>query len=242
MFKKGSLVGVEPVQDVFLMEEHDKACNIWKKTENRTLLHLDAHMDFGWRPSRNLLQILVAKTIRDVHTLLKKDTIWDFSQKIDGNLSIYSALRDGLIKEYYWVVPDKHWGGPKQCRMIEQSLRHIPLKKSIRIKDNRIIIKFDNLEIITCRLVDLPCFDESVILDVDLDFLLIRSVFKAAPSSYRKPWIWPAQISKILKNKKIKTDLVTIAYSVNDGYTPAQYKYLGDELASMIKNPQRRPG
>ena len=32
----------------------------------------------------------------------------------------------------------------------------------------------------------------------------------------------------------LKTDLVTIAYSVVGGYTPLQWKYLGDELAARI--------
>ena len=38
----------------------------------------------------------------------------------------------------------------------------------------------------------------------------------------------------------MRTDLVTIAYSVNGGYTPLRYKYFGDLLQRAIRDPRQR--
>jgi len=235
------LVGLEPIKNIFLMEDHAEAYAIWEEAriKNKILVHIDAHIDFGWRPDRKLHHLLEAKSLKALNDLLEEGSVWDLSQTQtrEEGLSIYFALKNNLISEFYWVVPDAHWGTYKQCKIVKKMIRHIPLKKTVAVDGNYIIAEFDDIKIFTCRLWDLPRFQEDVLLDIDLDFLVIKSVSQAGPSQLREPWFRPAELVDELANKKICTDLVTIAYSVDKGFTPAKYKYLGNELYSILKNP-----
>lgn len=232
-----ALIGLESVGNVVLIEKHLQAYTSWKKSKSKALLHLDAHMDFGYRPLRSIDNIWEAKTTKEIHELLDENSIWDFSKPQAPGLCIYQILKEGLIKEFFWIVPDKEWANNKQLKRFKKSLSYIPIDKKIYIENKQIIAEFESLKIVTCRLEDLPLFKESVVLDIDLDFLLIPSIFKTQSFLPRIPWIRPKEVLNILRQKKIKTDLVTIAYSVEDGYVPHNYKYLGDELASLLKNP-----
>ncbi|HXV15151.1 MAG TPA: tetratricopeptide repeat protein, partial [Gemmatimonadaceae bacterium] len=48
------------------------------------------------------------------------------------------------------------------------------------------------------------------------------------------PWIWPSEVVDKLRAHDVNTDLVTIARSVEGGYTPLQWKYLADDLAQRL--------
>lgn len=237
--RTGRLVGIQPIKDVFLMEYHSQAYSFWRRTKNRILVHLDAHMDFGWRPERHISQILEIKTIKSLNRLLNQSSVWEIGQRGREGLAIYLALKNKILKEFWWVVPDKEWGTQRERRNIEKLIRHIPVKKRIITEGKRIIIKIDNMRVITCRLQDLPQFKESILLDIDLDFLVIKSVFKADASCSGSPWIKPDELVSKLTEKKIRTDLVTIACSIKQGFTPAKYKSLGDKLASILKHPNK---
>jgi tetratricopeptide (TPR) repeat protein len=47
----------------------------------------------------------------------------------------------------------------------------------------------------------------------------------------RQPWISPSELAEVLKNKIRNPAIITIAYSVNGGFTPIKYRHLGDEVA-----------
>ena len=49
-----------------------------------------------------------------------------------------------------------------------------------------------------------------------------------------KLWLYPDKFVGMLKEKGLKSDLVTIAYSVEGGFTPIGYKFIGDHLAYML--------
>ena len=61
--RKSSLVGKDPVERIVLMENHNLAFSVWQKerTRNRILIHIDAHLDFGWIPDKKLYKILLSK-------------------------------------------------------------------------------------------------------------------------------------------------------------------------------------
>jgi hypothetical protein len=50
----------------------------------------------------------------------------------------------------------------------------------------------------------------------------------------RLPWLWPHELVAYLAKQGVRTDLATITYSVQGGYAPLQWKYLGDELAVRL--------
>jgi hypothetical protein len=89
----------------------------------------------------------------------------------------------------------------------------------------------------------LPDNMKDVLLDIDTDFLTTESVAKANANSdagKRFPWIWPKELMIALENKGIQSCYTTIAYSVNGGYTPLLYKFLGDEIFFRIKKPSKK--
>src|SRR5262249_21349794 len=95
--------------------------------------------------------------------------------------------------------------------------------------------------LVICSLDTLPKFSEDVLLDIDTDYLTVTRV------SYRTedvidpvPWRSPEELSGALRSSGLSTDFVTIAYSVEGGYTPLAWKYLGDELAMRLRDPNEK--
>jgi hypothetical protein len=96
-----------------------------------------------------------------------------------------------------------------------------------------------NKPLTVCSLDALPQIQEDILLDIDTDYLAIPHV------SYREhdrhealPWCWPPdRLVARLRAAELRAEIVTIAYSVESGYTPLKWKYLGDELAMRLKQP-----
>src|SRR5712692_3513430 len=108
-----ALVGAEPIGTVVMMEDHDGSYYAWKQAgfRGRALLHIDAHIDWDWIPDKDPQDILQAQSLKQVEALLAESGLWNLSkQKGDelvhiGNY-IYPALQEGIVKEFYWIVPD----------------------------------------------------------------------------------------------------------------------------------------
>src|SRR5215469_17055969 len=89
-------IGADPVDKVFLIENHDQAYYIWRDAgvRNRTLLHIDAHHDMSWADDKSTINI--------------------------GNF-ICRALKEALIQEIFWIVPDPTFQDAKNQKPV---LRH----------------------------------------------------------------------------------------------------------------------
>ena len=215
---RGSRVGLDPIDRVFVMENHDQAYHIWRDTglKRRILIHIDAHHDMWWIKEPSALSI--------------------------ANF-ICPALHEDIVKEIYWVVPDPAWetarsrkpvlrhirklagsypGGPREIRVGSDQISTVVLGKPLRI----------------CPLALLPQIDEPVLLDIDVDFLVIPLVSYGEGDTHGPlPWCWADDLIARLCASNIRTDLVTISYSIEGGYTPLKWKYLGDELALRLGRP-----
>jgi tetratricopeptide (TPR) repeat protein len=78
-----------------------------------------------------------------------------------------------------------------------------------------------------------------VLLDIDIDYLLMpRVAFERWDSHSRLPWRWPEELVAGLESAGVRAELATIVYSVEGGYTPLKWKYLGDELELRLKQPE----
>jgi tetratricopeptide (TPR) repeat protein len=76
-----------------------------------------------------------------------------------------------------------------------------------------------------------------VLLDIDTDFLTTDSILNAENTKNigkRGPWISPRDLAETLKEKIQAPQITTIAYSVNGGWTPMEYRHLADELAYYL--------
>jgi tetratricopeptide (TPR) repeat protein len=211
-----SRIGVEPLNAVFPIENHDEAYYVWRNAgfRNRTLVHIDAHHDMGWVDDDAGINI--------------------------GNF-IYPALKRDLLQEVFWVVPDATFQDAKSLKPVHRHLRHIVKEypRTVVVEDLQVTATVLNKKLTICPLRLLPALREPVLLDIDVDYLVIPKVSygKKTDNHDWRPWCWPDDFVDQLRARGLWSDLVTIAYSVEGGYTPLQWKYLGDELALRLKEP-----
>lgn len=200
---------------IHLVENHDAAYGIWKQAavRDRILVHIDAHHDMWWVDDPRFLSI--------------------------ANY-ICPALAEGIVREIFWVVPDKTFAtaagraavrrhvqkivetypnGPAPIESIAQGLRTTVMGRTL----------------VVCSLEALPPIAEPVVLDIDTDYLILSRVTygrRQVPPAL--PWRWPAELVALLGARNLRAAVTTIAYSVTGGYTPIGWKYLGFELACRL--------
>jgi tetratricopeptide (TPR) repeat protein len=214
-----SSVGIDPALHVSLMENHDEAFYIWRDAgvKQRVLMHVDAHHDMRW--------------IQDQGNI----TIADF---------ICPALEQGLVGEVFWVVPDATFESARSRKPVLKHLSGIlrdypAASRSPVIEDHRITASVLGKNLTVCPLRSLPTLRESVLLDIDVDYMVIPRVSYGNRDQHALlPWRWPSELVERLRG--IRSDLITVVYSVEGGYTPLQWKYLGDELVLRLKKPMSR--
>lgn len=214
-------VGVDPIQQLHLMENHDQSYHLWRDAgfRNRILVHIDAHHDMWWLEDRRFL------------------TIANF---------VCPALREQIVREVYWVVPDGTWENPAGRKALGGHLKAILRTypgnlAGTQWEHHRVRTSVLGCPLVVCSLNTLPSFSEDVLLDIDTDYLTIPRVsYRAEDVLALVPWRSPEELTDILRCMALSTDFVTIAYSVEGGYTPLAWKYLADELALRLRCPDRK--
>src|SRR4029077_3037886 len=134
---------------IFRIENHDEALPIWRNSgcSERILIHVDAHHDMWWVPPNQAV------------------TIANF---------ISPALRESLLREIYWVVPDRSWESAGNRRHMLRHLRRIqedfPERSApIEIRRDRISTTLLGKPLHICSVDGLPKIREEVLLDLDVD-------------------------------------------------------------------------
>ncbi|MBI4436445.1 MAG: UPF0489 family protein [Candidatus Omnitrophica bacterium] len=242
-------VGIDPLPAVTLMEDHDEALWAWQRGNfsNRILLHIDAHIDFNWIPERSFSDLLSISSPQELEALTQQKIFWNFTDRGTesfvhiGNY-ICPALRQGLLRAFYWATPEAPRGvsWEKEMGYIFREFRrnHPEAFTDIRIEGTKAQATLYGFPLIVCTLQNLPTIEEEVLLDIDTDFL-ISGFLEHGDEDPRckKPWLFPENVVDALRSKGIRSDCVTIAYSVEGGFTPLPYKYFGDALAQLIRDP-----
>lgn len=214
--------GLVAPERVFVFENHDEAYYIWREhaVQNRIVVHIDAHHDmYGqW-------------------TLDKKTNA---RPRISIANYIYPAVEEGMLREVIWVPPERSLCSLAGRSKLEAMMRRISPDHPAAPPDQRagkpqrgalVLGKLLRL----CALDDLRGISEPVLLDIDVDYLTTSDIAEGDISQIGEPpWLYPAELVRRLMELGLKTDLVTIAYSVTGGYTPLQWKHLGDDLAAHI--------
>lgn len=208
---------VDPVVPV-LMENHDRALRLWHERgeKRRVLLHLDAHHDLWWTPDPASISI--------------------------ANF-ICPALREDLVREVYWIVPSPTWETRRGRRAVLKHLRAIRAaypgpRGPILTREDEISTTVLGKPLRVRPLAALPSLAEPVLLDIDVDFLVIpRVTYGEADEHGALPWCWPEELAAKLGASRLEFRFATVAYSVEGGFTPLEWKYLGDELALRLTPP-----
>ena len=227
------------------MEDHDGAYHAWRqaRVRRRVLVHIDGHLDWDWIPDKDPAELLAAPSLRAVDAMLRAPWLWNVTGRQSSQLMhignyINPALRDGMIDRFYWVVPDVEFEGAWLGEMLREMCVVSPRRfRILEVRPDSIVCEIDGVPLTACRLSALPRIDEPVLLDIDTDYLFSDQVaiVAAGRDPWRQlPWMWPATLVQALRDKSIRSELITIAYSVEGGFTPLMYKHLGDELAARL--------
>ncbi|MFH1504502.1 MAG: UPF0489 family protein [Candidatus Omnitrophota bacterium] len=231
--------------DINIIEDHDQALAVWRKrgVKNLDLVHIDAHMDFGFCPAKPIKEVFSqAKSLRELKRNLEYSLAFtryekNFDKQTNIGNYIYPAIQEGIVKNFYWVIPGELKEFKMSLKIVKNSLKNFikkENKKSLIVKDGWASAEILGRKFIVCVLDKLPFLEQPILLDIDTDFLVVDSLLNANNTikiGKRRPWILPQELVNILKDKVRRPVVTTIAYSVNGGYTPMKYKHLGDEIA-----------
>lgn len=232
---------------ISIIEDHDYALKVWRgrAVKGLDLVHLDAHIDFSFHPARPVEKVIKdAKSVKELKEKLEYAISFlhyekDFNKQTDIGNYIYPAMEEGIVRNFYWVVPGRknefNKSGKAVRNIFKQIMRDEGNKGNILEDANGIIsAKCLGRDFIACSLDNLPILTKNTLLDIDTDFLVTGSVLNAENTKNigkRKPWILPKDLAETLKEKIQSPQITTIAYSVNGGWTPMEYRHLADELA-----------
>ncbi len=239
----GKLVGVEPI-DPLVMEDHSDSFLAWReaKIQNRIIVHIDSHIDIEWISDPDLKRISTAQTKEKLRQL-QLDPLHP-EERRSKPLTImnylYPAMKEKMAKELYWVLPDSFMEGGSVLNQFKEHLVEtvdqlsIEMLNSFKLRKGVIQGQLFEVPFTVCKLSDLPSFRETIVLDIDVDYF--------DPPNLRKrmitPPLWPEDLISLLRKRKISADLVSVCYSVRGGYLLLEHKFLGDDLAQMLKDPK----
>ncbi len=199
--------GIEPV----LLEHHDGALHVWRRLGIRahTVVHVDAHHDMWW--------------------------IDDRSGSVDISNYLCQAIKEGIVRDVIWIVPDGTWATPATRRTLRRVIRAIArgyprARLVVREEERRVSTTIHGTSLVVCALDALPACSNPVLLDIDTDFMILpRIEHLNVDKACDVPWILPESLAMALGG--LDAAAITIAYSVEGGYTPLEWKHLGDALA-----------
>lgn len=239
-----------PKNNILLIEDHHQALYAWRKQgfKNLPLVHIDSHIDFGFPEVKDMRLILdEAKSLSQLKVQLEKAMLFkqkEFKKEKLTNIGnyIYPAMRDGIVKEFFWVIPGRVREFKKCLGLVKKMLKNFrrqdpsPYNKAL-FKPGLVKTRLYNRPFYICVLEALPKIKKWTLLDIDTDFLVVDSLRNANATvriGKRNPWIAPQEMVQILKKKIMQPRFITIAYSVNGGFTPMIYKTLGDKIAKNL--------
>lgn len=238
------------MNSIYLIEDHNKALDIWRQRRAKgiDLVHLDAHIDFDFHLAGPVKKVVSeAKSIKDLKQKLEYSLSFlhyekDFDKQTNIGNYIHPAINEDIVKNFYWVVP----GSLKEFKDSEKIIRNILTGISKRYNKEAILdynqgiisIHCSGRNFGVCCLDNMPTFTQDSLLDIDTDFFIIDSIKNSdniKNIGKRRPWILPSDLARILKEKVKRPEIITIAYSVNGGWTPIKYKFFADELAYYFR-------
>lgn len=189
--------------------------------KNQTLLHFDAHHDC------------------EIDYL----SINNDGENLQIGNYISHALVHNIVKTFYWIVPgfkkDFYKNYYKLIRLLYQ-LKQKDYTNHHKITFGKGYLKTRILGklFIVITIDQLPKFNENILLDIDLDYFFIKSLYKDRATDeigLRKQWLSLSSFIKNLYRIITQSDCISISYSVNGGWTPAKYKHFGNLLAKKMR-------
>jgi len=191
------------------VEDHREALFFWQSLGIRgaCCIHVDAHLD----TSEFDVPLLSAVPQPEINC---------------GNYLLH-ALRSGVVREVIWVVPPHLCPGPLSVNWALEELARWNFLKTddvatLRLEQGRIYGQLEGHPLCLCTSDNLPQVQDPCLLDIDADYFLDP-----------RDEIWETPFELQSRLGPLSCQAVTVAYSVQGGYTPVSRRFLGD-LTQMI--------
>jgi tetratricopeptide (TPR) repeat protein len=213
------------------MEDHCHAYGLWKKEgfSNAICVHVDAHLDVMDRGFTMELLHKVAQTrsVDDLQNCLSPNYL-PWGGVHCGNY-LYPALKEGLVTHLVWVVPKQMIGDvPLLDFTHEELLNWVEITfeehDSLHLDGPRVEGTLAGQRFTLCTSENLPEFDHRpILLDIDVDYFQDQN---------DQVWQTPGELAREMSLPKV--DALTIAYSVDGGYTCLEHRYLGEIIERVF--------
>jgi tetratricopeptide (TPR) repeat protein len=212
---------------------------VWAKRgeRDRILVHVDAHDDFrpiGDARKQRVQELLDSGQLGVIAGRMSsgRDELMN-----EGNY-LSAATHVGMVKEIYWVVAFGSRATPQLQVADRQALREIGFSdeqvRSFRIVDGRLTGVLYGVPFVVCGLRDLPRFDEPVLLDVDADLFSVLANLHSLPIVESL-----AAFRRDLVAVGLTYDVVTVARSVDGGYTELEHAYIAEAVHDLLSSRKR---
>lgn len=236
------------MNSVFLIEDHDEALKVWRKAGIRqaTLLHFDAHLDYAMPAAEEpVLLLQQARSVRELKEKLEASQLFlryesNFAKQTNIGNFIYPAMREGIVRDFWWIVPGNAQEFKQSLPIIKKIFRNFFSGRRLvfNITGGIVNVHIGEEVICVCCFDSLPSLrSDNLLLDIDADYLVIDSIRRANNTQCigkRKLWVDPQAFVPKLSERVPFWKLATISYSANGGFTPLVYKYCADEIASYL--------
>lgn len=197
------------------MEDHRGAYFLWRELglRGQTCLHVDAHLD--------------------VSDLKTPSCDHSFYPEINCGNFLTPALREGIIDALIWVLP----GHLTQCecllnwtRQELQNWLHLELEDylSLKMEGGRVEGNLLGAPFTVCTSDHLPEIEGPLVLDIDVDYYL---------DPQDNLWQTPLQLADHLRH--LNPEALTVAYSVEGGYTPVRHRPMGPLTVLALAQPDQ---
>ena len=252
-----------------IVKEHDASLYHWLKfkeegmlmAEGNIILHFDAHSDMNLICDEDLDGMSHIENIETLKSCFSsfyyEDSETDHVRPpVNLTNFLHFAVKTGLAGEIFWIMPD-----PDFCKLrlagnlIKSFLLEIEGGEDFRTDMGHVVCNWQGVKVHILRLRDLPLFNQSVILDIDIDYFINEDStwnfhgYKIMSEKDRvywrnicskplqfgsfKPWIDIETFCEMLLLKNIQSPPVTI--SISPFYTPRQYHNLPFKLLEKLK-------
>lgn len=223
-----------------LFDDHYEAFPIWREggLKGLTCLHIDAHLDVmaeGFT-EESLLGIAKAKSKLELEKFRGNPRL-QWGGFHCGNY-LFPALKDGTVEELIWVLPPHVIGGETFVDGVRQEIQNwLDLRldeyDGLRSEGGAVVGSLEGRRFVVCTAENLPKLKphqvKNLVIDIDVDYFIRNSDDKV--------WQTPHQLSQILG--PLKPLALTVAYSVDGGYTPLHERYLGRVVHDVFCGDER---
>lgn len=224
-------------EQIYVMNNHSDALLIWKKNglSSRTVVHVDAHDDF---------RLLPQTAIDKAKSYLDSGRQFPERQEVEEIVNIgnylFAAARMGTIKDVHWVAGVLPIDNDSVAAIYREQLvedLHSPdeLVSSLKIEDGCLRGALQGVPFTLCGSATMPRLNQKVLLDIDIDYYI--QILRMFPGKSLFEIVDRFRID--LRSSGLKYDLVTIAKSLDGGYTPIEYVHLADATREIVKNPAK---